>query len=74
VQDHSLSAGSLSRAVSMFSRHLFIASRERATSSARFSRSNSSRRADLKIKPTWLSWSLNCDGLLFVPFLEHVKH
>jgi len=65
---------SLSRAVNMFARHLIMASRERATSSARYSSSNSSGRADLKIKPIWLSWSLNCDGFLFVPFLEHVRH
>ena len=65
---------SLSRAVSMFIRHLFMASRERATSSARFSHSSSSGRADLNIKPTWLSWSLNCDGFFFVPNREHVKH
>ena len=43
---------SLSRAVSMFNKHLLMASKERATSSARFSSSNSSGRADLKIKPT----------------------
>jgi len=51
-----------------------MASRDRATSSARFSHSNSSGRADLKIKPTWLAWSLNCDAFFFVPNLEHVKH
>ena len=28
----------------------------------------------LKIKPTWLSWSLNCDGFFFVPNREHVIH
>jgi len=51
---------SLSRAVSMFNRHLFIASRNRATNSARLSHSSSSGRADLKIKP------LGCPGVWIV--------
>ena len=65
---------SLSKTVSMFSRHLFMASRESATSSARFPHSSSSGRADLKIKPIWLSRSLNFDGFFFVPNLEHIRH
>jgi len=36
--------------------------------------SSSSGRADLKIKPTELSRSLNCDGFFFVPNLEHARH
>jgi len=51
-----------------------MASKDSATSSARVSHSSSSGRADLKIKPTWLSWSLNCDGFFFVPNLEHARH
>ena len=58
----------------MFDRHLLMASRGSATSPARFSHSNSSGRADLKIKPTWLSRSLNCDGFFFVPNLEDARH
>jgi len=65
---------SLSGAVSMFDRHLFMACKDSATSSARVSHSSSSGRADLKIKPTWLSWSLNCEGFFFVPNLEHARH
>ena len=65
---------SLSRAASMFDRHLFVASKDSATSSARVSHSSSSGWADLKIRPTWLSCSLNCDGFFFVPSLEHVRH
>ena len=58
----------------MFDRHLFMASRDSARSSARCSHSSSSGRADLKIKPTWLFRSLNCDGFFFVPNLEHARH
>jgi hypothetical protein len=58
----------------MFDRHLLMASRDSATSSARFSHSSSSGRADLKIKPTWLSRSLNCDVFFFVANLEHARH
>jgi len=65
---------SLSRATSMFDKHLFMASNESATSSALLSHSNSSGRADRKIRPTSLSCSLNCDGFFFAPILEHVRH
>ena len=58
----------------MFIRHLLMESRDSATSSARFSHSSSSERADLKIKPTWLSRSLSCDDFFLFPTLEHVRH
>ena len=58
----------------MFDRHLFMVSKDSATSFARVSHSSSSGRADLKINPTWLSWSLNFDGFFLVPILEHVRH
>ena len=58
----------------MFIKHLSMESRDGATSSARFSHSSSSGRADLKIKPTLLSRSLNCDDFFLVPALEHVRH
>ena len=51
-----------------------MASRDSATSSARFSHSSSSGRADLKIKHTWLSRSLNFDGFLLLPNLEQARH
>jgi len=58
----------------MFDRHLFMASTESATSSARVSHSNSSGRADRKIRPTSLSCSLNCDDFFLAPIFEHVRH
>jgi len=58
----------------MFDRHLFMASKESATSSARVSHSNSSGRADRKIRPTSLSCSLNCDGFFLAPIFEHVRY
>jgi len=65
---------SLSRAVSMFIRHRFMESRDSATSSARFSHSSSSGRADIKIKPYWLSRSLNCDDFFLFPTFVQVRH
>jgi len=58
----------------MFDRHLFIASNESATSSARISHSKSSGRADRKIRPTSSSCNLNCDGFFFAPVFEHTRH
>jgi len=58
----------------MFIRHLLMESRDSATSSARFSHSSPSGRADLKIKPTWLSRRLNCDDFFLFPTLVHVRH
>ena len=58
----------------MFIKHLLMESKDSAMSSARYSHSSSSGRADLKIKPTWLSRSLNFDVFFFVPNLEHVRH
>jgi len=53
---------SLSKATSMFARHLCMASIESATSSALVSQSRSSGSADRKIRPDSFSWSLNCEG------------
>ena len=58
----------------MFIKHLLMESRDSATSSARFSHSSSSGRADLKIKPSWLSRSLNRDDFFLLPTLVHVRH
>jgi len=58
----------------MFDKHLLMASNDNATSSARVSHSNSSGRADRKIRPTSLSCSLNFDGFFFAPIFEHVRH
>jgi len=58
----------------MFDRHLFMASNESATSSARDSHSNSSGRAERKIRPTSLSCNSNCDGFFFAPVSEHARH
>jgi len=58
----------------MFDRHLLMASRDSATSSARLSHSSSSGKADLKIKPTLLSRSLNFDGFILVSNLDHARH
>jgi len=65
---------SLSRATSMFVKHLFIPSSESATSSARVFQTSSSGRADRKIKPIALSCRLNCDGFLLAAFFEHDRH
>jgi len=58
----------------MFDRHLFMASNESATSSARVLHSKSSGRADQKIRPTSSFCNLNCDGFFFAPVLEHARH
>ena len=58
----------------MFIKHLLMESRDRATSSARLSHSSSSGRADLKIKPIWLSMGLNRDDFFLFPNLVHVRH
>ena len=55
-------------------KHLLMESRDSATSSARFSHSSSSGRADLKIKPSWWSRSLTCDDFFLFPTLVHVRH
>jgi len=65
---------SLSRATSMFIKHLCMASSDSATSSARLFHYSSSGRADRKIRPIVLSSSLNCDGFFFAPVFEHVRH
>jgi len=65
---------SLSRATSMFDKHLFMASNESATSSAQVSHFNSSGRAERKIRRTSLSCRLNCDCFFFAPIFEHVRH
>jgi len=58
----------------MFDKHLFMASSESATSSAQVSHSNSSGRADRKIRPSSSSCNLNCDGLfLNMPGIVRVK-
>jgi len=61
---------SLSRATNIFDKHLFIASNESATSSARVSYSKSSGTADWKMRPTSSSSSLNRDGFFFAPPLS----
>ena len=58
----------------MFGKHLFIASSESATSSARVFQSSSSVTADRKIKPIVLSCRLNCDSFFLAPFFEHDRH
>ena len=55
-------------------RYLLMESKDSATSSARFSHSSSSGRADIKIKPTWLSRSLSRDDFFLFPTLVHFRH
>jgi len=58
----------------MFDKHLLMASSESATSSAQVSHSNSSGRADRKIRPSSSSCNLNCDGFFFAPVFEHARY
>ena len=65
---------SLSKATSIFARHLLMASIESATSSTLVSQSRSSGSTDQKIRPASFAWTLHCEGVFPAPVCEREWH